>query len=72
MTLECHIYGCKYLQTTCLTCGRVVCTKTLPTMEWIEIKEKLKIFLKEKENLYWYGIDYENMCRLLDDFFLKE
>lgn len=40
-TNECRMYGCKYLQTTCLTCGRLVCTKTLPTFEWISVQERL-------------------------------
>ncbi len=51
---ECRIKGCRYLQTTCLTCGRVICTKTLPTHEWISIKDKLP---KKDEHVLVYGDD---------------
>lgn len=33
---ECAKWGCRLIQTTCVTCGRVICTKCLPPMpEWI-------------------------------------
>ena len=38
---ECYIYGCRHLQTHCVTCGRVVCEKIFPKMnEWISVKDK--------------------------------
>ncbi len=38
---ECKIYGCRLLQTVCITCGRVVCTKTFPLVqEWISVKDQ--------------------------------
>ena len=42
---ECTKSGCRNLQTTCLTCGRVVCTATFPSPEWISVDE-----LPPKEN----------------------
>ncbi len=37
--MNCHIAGCKYLQTSCVTCGRLVCTSILPKPNgWINIK----------------------------------
>lgn len=37
---ECRIKGCRYLQTTCVTCGRLVITKTLPPgAHWIFMKD---------------------------------
>lgn len=30
---KCIEWGCRNLQTICLDCGRVVCTKTLPKAE---------------------------------------
>jgi Protein of unknown function (DUF551) len=39
---QCTISGCRYLQTTCISCGRIVCTKTLPEAgQWISVKERL-------------------------------
>ena len=39
---QCQISGCRQLQTICLTCGRVVCTKILPNpSEWISVKNRL-------------------------------
>lgn len=38
---ECKIRGCRYLQTTCVTCGRLVCDRLLPNMEWVNIKNGL-------------------------------
>ena len=39
---KCQISGCRELQTTCVTCGRVVCTKTFcASGEWISVKERL-------------------------------
>lgn len=37
---ECTIRGCRNLQTTCVECGRIVCTKCLPTSEWIKVSDK--------------------------------
>ncbi len=35
---QCQIRGCRYLQTSCLTCGRLVCEKTLPPRQsWIKL-----------------------------------
>jgi hypothetical protein len=38
---ECLEKGCRNLQTTCVTCGRVVCTATFPKDEWIKCSERL-------------------------------
>ncbi len=39
---ECLVKGCRYLQTTCVSCGRIVCTSCLPKeTEWIDIKKEL-------------------------------
>ncbi len=39
---ECHITGCRNLQTTCVSCGRIVCTSCLPkSMEWISVGDRL-------------------------------
>ena len=46
---ECQISGCRELQTTCVTCGRVVCTKTFSAPgEWISVKDRLP----EEEDYY--------------------
>jgi hypothetical protein len=38
---ECEKNGCQHLQTTCSSCGRVVCKHTLTKeSEWISLKEK--------------------------------
>ncbi len=40
ISCECHITGCRNLQTTCVSCGRIVCTRCLPkSMEWISVKD---------------------------------
>jgi len=31
--MECTIKGCRNLQTTCVSCGRIVCTSILPERE---------------------------------------
>lgn len=39
---ECHISGCRNLPTTCVHCGRIVCTKILPArQEWISVEDRL-------------------------------
>ena len=39
---ECQISGCRYLQTTCLTCGRLVIEKILPKESgWIKCLERI-------------------------------
>ncbi len=39
---ECTKRGCRHLQTTCVTCGRVVCEKILPKpQDWISVKDEL-------------------------------
>jgi hypothetical protein len=38
---KCLKHECQYLQTTCVTCGRIVCTKALPKIqEWVSVKER--------------------------------
>ena len=38
---QCTISGCRLLQTTCVTCGRIVCTKALPAMlEWVKMTDQ--------------------------------
>jgi len=38
---ECQISGCRNLKTTCVNCGMIVCSKTLPKVnEWINVKDK--------------------------------
>jgi hypothetical protein len=36
------------------------------------MKDNLLKFLKEKESIYWYGIDFEGMSRLVDEFFDRQ
>lgn len=41
---KCQIRGCRYLQTTCVTCGRLVCEKILPEVqEWIDPNLKMPV-----------------------------
>jgi len=39
--MDCHKTGCQHLQTTCISCGRIVCEKILPKSEWISVKDML-------------------------------
>lgn len=32
---------CEYLQTTCVTCGQIICEKILPKSEWICVRDRL-------------------------------
>lgn len=34
-----------------------------------DMKEKLKQFMRENTNEYWYGCDQDHMCILIDKFF---
>lgn len=42
LNTECHIRGCRNLETICKDCGRVVCTKELND-GWISCKERLPV-----------------------------
>jgi len=33
------------------------------------MKEDLKRYLTSREKDYWYGLDSEMMCKIIDDFF---
>lgn len=33
MKMECIIRGCRNLQTTCVECGRIICTKYIPSID---------------------------------------
>lgn len=45
---EYAVCDCRYLQTTCINCGRIVCHKTLPeALEWIKIKDKAPPFMRD-------------------------
>ena len=44
---ECHIRGCRNLETVCKDCGRNVCTKCLPTNEWIKFLDTPPSHLEE-------------------------
>lgn len=38
---QCRISGCRYLQTICATCGRIVVTRTLPPLlQWTFMKDE--------------------------------
>ncbi len=54
---ECLKKGCRYLQTTCVTCGRIVCTAALPKqLEWVSVKDKVP----PQDGRSFLGFDPEN------------
>lgn len=38
---ECRKRGCRNLQTTCIDCSRIVCSKILPAGGWISVNDSL-------------------------------
>lgn len=59
---QCKISGCRYLQTTCQTCGRLVIEKILPArLEWISVKDSLP---EEDENVLIFNGEINKACRM--------
>lgn len=75
---ECDKSGCQYLQTTCVTCGRIVCEKMLPkTYEWIKCSEKLpkcdqKVLCLTKDERILVALydNYSDSLQEVCDFYL--
>ena len=75
---ECHIRGCRTLETKCKDCGHLVADRIFPKNEWIKVEDKfpecenvLAICVSDKKAIYnmrhdgWFR-DTIYSCRIQD------